>query len=87
MNEPEEKKLAELLKKSLTPLSPELNRDLWPRMLRRLDEQHPARSWIAALFSPAAFAAVPWFDWAMLAVLVVGLCLFPRSIPIWLYHF
>jgi hypothetical protein len=56
-------------------------------MLRRLDESSAHRSWLAALLSPAALSAVPWFDWALLAVLVVGACVFPSSIPVWLYHF
>jgi len=82
-----EKQLAELLKRSLPPVDRELNLDLWPQMLRRLEEHPRQPNWLAALLSPAAMASVPWFDWALLAALVVGVCLFPRSIPIWLYHF
>jgi len=29
---------------------------------------------------------VPWFDWALLAALVVWVALFPRAIPVLLYH-
>lgn len=87
MNEQEETKLTGLLKQSIKPVNHELPRDLWPQMLRRLDQQAPSRSWIAVLLSPAALSSVPWFDWALLAGLIVGVCLFPRSIPIWLYHF
>ena len=82
-----EKQLAELLKRSLPPMKRELDRDLWPKMLQRLDQDPRPRNWLAVLFSPAALAAVPWFDWALLAVVIVGVCLFPRSIPVWLYHF
>ena len=64
-----------LLKQSLPPTSTQpraaLQRDLWPAMLRRLD-QRPV--------------AVPWFDWALLAAVVLCLALFPRAIPILLYH-
>jgi hypothetical protein len=81
MNEPEMKKLAYLLKQSVRPVSADLSRDLWPQMLRRLDERSANRPWFATL------ASVPWFDWALLAVLLVGVCAFPKSIPIWLYHF
>lgn len=82
-----EKQLAEWLKRSLPPVDGELSRDLWPQMLRRLEEHPRERNWLAALLSRAAVASVPWFDWALFAALVVGVCLFPRSIPIWLYHF
>jgi len=79
MNEHEEKTLADLLKRSVGPVNGELNRDLWPRMLRRL-EQQDGRQWFTAMSS------VPWFDWALLAVLILGVAMFPRAIPIWLYH-
>ena len=49
----------------------DLQLDLWPQMLRRLDEQ-PLR--------------VPWFDWALAAVLAASLLLFPGAIPALLYH-
>jgi hypothetical protein len=87
MNENEQKKFAEQLKHSLKPINRELDRDLWPKMLRRLDAGARDRQWFAVLFSPAAISSVPWFDWALLAVLVAGVCVFPKSIPIWLYHF
>jgi len=64
-----------LLKQALPPTDNQpratLQRDLWPAMLQRLD-QHSF--------------AVPWFDWALLAALVVWVALFPRAIPILLYH-
>ncbi len=79
-----EQELNELLKRSIPPVS-ELRRDLWPQMLRRLDAQAAEGSWFVALLSSRS--AAPWFDWALLAALVVGVCLFPRAIPVWLYHF
>ena len=87
MNEQEQKRLADLLKNSLPPVDRELDHDLWPQMLRRIDERSGRRNWFAAMFSGAAMSSVPWFDWALLAVLVVSICAFPRSILIWLYHF
>jgi hypothetical protein len=86
MHEPEQKGLADLLKRSVTPVNAELQRDLWPQMLRRLDERAAQRNWFAAMVY-GSLPAVPWFDWALLAVLVVSICVFPKSIPIWLYHF
>jgi hypothetical protein len=95
-NDLDERELAACVQQSLAPMNRDLNRDLWPQMLRRLDldidkrdtnERAPGRQWLAVLFSPAALSSVPWFDWALLAVLVAAVCIFPKSIPIWLYHF
>ena len=87
MNEQEEKRIVELLKQSIVPVDCELDRDLWPKMLRRVDAGERERHWLTVLFSPVALSAVPWFDWVLLGMLVAGVCAFPRSIPIWLYHF
>ena len=60
------------LRDALPPLTqPELRRDLWPEMLRRM-EQRPVR--------------VPWFDWALLAVAGAAVAFFPGLIPALLYH-
>jgi hypothetical protein len=87
INEREIKKLANRLQQSLPPMNRELDHDLWPKMLQRIDDRACDRHWLAVLFSPSAMSAVPWFDWALLAVVIVGVCIFPKSIPIWLYHF
>ena len=71
MNDYKDEKIRELLKQTFRPANEELERDLWPRMLRRLEERS---------------AAVPWFDWALLAVVVLGLILVPNTIPLLLYH-
>jgi len=71
MNEPNDDKIRELLKQSMGPVTSELRRDLWPQMLRRLQERS---------------AAVPWFDWALLALLALWLCFSPQAIPVLLYH-
>lgn len=84
MNEEEHEKLGNLLKQSM-PIKSELARDLWPQMLRRF-EGSSGSPWVAVLFSSKTLSAVPWFDWALLAALVLGVCVSPRSIPIWLYH-
>ena len=81
MNEPKNKELQDLLKQGEPPINPELQRNLWPQMLRRLDEGSAVAPW-----SRATLTSIPWFDWALLAVLIVGIFLFPSSIPIWLYH-
>ena len=87
MTEQERERVAELLKQSVPSIEREPRRDLWPDMLSRLDEHPASKPWFAALFAHADLAAVPWFDWVLLAALIVGVCFYPKSIPIWLYHF
>ena len=71
-NQENEKQLQALLKQTLAPVkNTELQRDLWPQMLRWLDAQ-PLR--------------IPWFDWALAAVLAIALLFFPGTIPALLYH-
>jgi hypothetical protein len=73
MRETNDKRIKDLLKQALRPASRELQRDLWPEMLRRLDEGSMVK-------------AVPWFDWALLAIVVICVLAFPHSIPVLLYH-
>ncbi len=77
MNDQDEKRIEQLLKKSLPPLGDqdgaELRRDLWSAMLRRMDNE-------------ARRSAVPWFDWALLATVAAWLAFFPGAIPVLLYH-
>jgi len=74
-NRSEERELEQmrkLLKSALPALSDtEPHRDLWPQMLRRL-EQAPVR--------------VPWWDWALLAGAIVAICAFPGVLPALLFH-
>jgi hypothetical protein len=81
MKQHNDKELQTLLKQSEPAINPELQRDLWPQMLRRLDQGSAVAPW-----SRTTLTSIPWFDWALLAVLVLGIFLFPSSIPIWLYH-
>ena len=53
----------------------ELPRDLWPAMLRRMDEP-----------TARGVASVPWFDWALAGGLVAFAALAPRTIPVILYY-
>lgn len=72
MTHQDEKGLQALLKREFPPFeSAELQRDLWPQMLRRLDAQPPR---------------VPWFDWALAAAVAAMLLLFPGVIPALLYQ-
>lgn len=67
----EEERIRELLKQFMLAHGG-LQRDLWPKMLDRL--------------ARPPVAAVPWFDWALIAAVVLLLLLAPRSIPLLLYH-
>jgi hypothetical protein len=49
----------------------ELKRDLWPRMLQKLDERPFGASWL---------------DWVLAALLPIWLMLFPSVIPGLVYH-
>jgi hypothetical protein len=73
MNEQDQKRIDQLLKMALPRMGDgvEPPRDLWPAMLNRLE---------------APPAAVPWFDWALLAAATVCLAIFPGAIPVLLYH-
>jgi hypothetical protein len=74
-NEENIREIKELLKQAIAPAQDtELRRDLWPQILRKLEEQ------------PAPVFTVPWFDWALAAVLAIALLFFPGTIPALLYH-
>ena len=74
MNHPDDQELQRLLRREFPPVdATELQRDLWPRMLRRLETQPQPRR-------------VPWFDWALVAAVAALLLLFPSAIPALLYQ-
>jgi hypothetical protein len=72
-NPQEEDHIKKLLHQALPPIEAESGprRDLWPAVLKRLDEKQ---------------AAPPWFDWALLAGLVGLVAFFPAAIPVFLYY-
>jgi hypothetical protein len=67
-----EQKLRDLLEKAFRPpANAGPSGDLWPRMLRKLDESERRR---------------PWLDWVLAAVAVAWIVVFPEAIPSLLYH-
>jgi hypothetical protein len=68
---PEENEIREMLRQALPPVNPELEADLWPRMLRRLDERH---------------ARMSWMDRILLLAVSAGVIAFPAVIPQLLYQ-
>jgi hypothetical protein len=80
MTKEENDEIKVLLKSAITPVNDtELPCDLWPQMLRKLAE-HPAPAGLTTLDK------IPWFDWALAAVLSALLIAFPGTIPALLYH-
>jgi len=74
-NEENNKEMKGLLKQAVAPVrDTALRRDLWPQILRKLEEH------------PSLVVTVPWFDWALAAILSTVLVFFPGSIPALLYH-
>ncbi len=72
MSEQNDERIRASLRKSIAPAADrELKRDLWPQMLRRLDERS---------------LRVPWFDWALVVLLAALFAIFPGVIPVLLYH-
>jgi len=66
-----ENEIQEMVRKALAPVNPELEGDLWPRMLRRLDEGHARMSWV---------------DRILLLAVSAGIIAFPAVIPQLLYQ-
>ena len=60
-----------LLKTAMHPATAELRRDLWPELLRRMD---------------APQVQLPWFDWAMVALVAIWCMVFPSALLGLLYH-
>jgi hypothetical protein len=79
-NEENSKEIKAFLKAAIAPVENlDLRRDLWPQMLRKLDER-------PSPVDPTPMNKVPWFDWALAAILSAVLFLFPGAIPALLYH-
>jgi hypothetical protein len=69
------KEMKDLLKQAVAPVQDdELRRDLWPQMLRKLDDH------------PLPIHSVTWFDWALASLAAAALLFFPGIIPALFYH-
>lgn len=71
MNQWNEEELRRALQKGFPAPDPVLRKDLWPRMLRKLD-------------SPPSGGF--WLDWVLLALFAAGCLVFPGAIPGLFYH-
>jgi len=70
-------RIKQLLKRAIPRMGDdaELDRDLWPAMLQRIDHENVRRG-----------ARIPWFDWALAGGLVAFAAIVPRTIPVILYY-
>jgi hypothetical protein len=77
IKEQDTERVKKLLQSAVPPVSDglEAQRDLWPAMLRRLDEQ-----------SSHGMTSVPWFDWALGGALLAFAAMAPRTIPVILFY-
>ena len=72
MNRHENEKLETLLRTAIVPIGDsELEHDLWPQMLVRLQ---------------VGVARLPWFDWALAALMAAWILVDPQTILALLYQ-
>jgi len=69
----DEEEVRAVLRGALPAVDTEPPRDLWPAMLRRMEEAAPA-------------ARVPWYDWALAAGLATVVLFFPKVLLLFAYH-
>lgn len=63
--------IRDALKQSFPPVNTELQRDLWPALLRKLDANQ---------------VRVPWYDWVLVGLTVAVLLFYPRLVLVLAYH-
>lgn len=72
MKQMNDEQFGKFLRDAIGPVGDrELSTDLWPRMLRKMDETRPRFS---------------WFDWVLAALAVLVCLLVPEAIPGLLYN-
>jgi len=71
MTEPDDYQTRQALQQSFPPVNPELRRDLWPAVLRKLD---------------ARPTGVPWYDWGLIGLSASVFLVFPQMILVFAYH-
>jgi len=71
MQEHDDTKIREALKLAFPAVDQELPRDLWPLMLRRMNQPHPG---------------VPWYDWVLAGAVIVAFVFFPKLALLLAYH-
>jgi hypothetical protein len=75
MQEHDNGKMREALKLAFPAVDQELQRDLWPLMLRRMDDA-----------KAQADPVVPWYDWVLAGAVTVAFVFFPKLALLLAYH-
>ncbi len=89
MNHSEKERIARLLKQLLPRVEEDdtqLGRDLWPAMLRRLQQPPASKAWFEQGWFTQIWFNEKWFDGALGAAVIAWLVFFPPAIPLLLYH-
>ena len=68
----EQEEVRAALQRTFPAAENELRRDLWPAMLRRMEEQ--------------TGPAVPWYDWALAGGVLAMAVFFPKIALLFAYH-
>lgn len=71
MQEHDNGKMREALRLAFPAVDQELQRDLWPLMLRRMERAGPG---------------VPWYDWVLAGAVTTAFVLFPKLALLLAYH-
>jgi hypothetical protein len=73
LNDDAHEEFKKILGLAFPPIDVELQRDLWPAILRRLKERERD-------------APVPWYDWALVGALATIFAFFPGYFLVFAYH-
>jgi hypothetical protein len=63
--------MCEALKLAFPAVEQELQGDLWPLMLRRMEQRH---------------SVIPWYDWVLAGAVTVAFGFFPKLALLLAYH-
>ena len=72
MTDHDDQQIRKVLQKYCPQVDSALHRDLWPRVLRKLEDAGKAR--------------VPWYDWALVGMSAAMFLAFPRLFLVFAYH-
>lgn len=75
MTDPDVDKMKRMLRDAMPSIQREPKHDLWPLMLRRLDQSHGP-----------VIPRITWVDWVLTVLLALWFWLLPSAIPILLYQ-
>ena len=83
MQEHDNGKMREALRLAFPAVDQELQHDLWPLMLRRMDKD---KGEAEAKAKAKAGLSVPWYDWVLAGAVTAAFLLFPKLALLLAYH-